>query len=43
MGYNDKAKQAWSEGVGIYRALPKYQKRKERKWALRCHFAKMAG
>lgn len=43
MGHNEKAKQAWTEGAGIYRALPKYQKRKERKWALRCNFAKMAG
>lgn len=43
MGHMDKAKLAWSEGSGIYRALPKYQKRKERKWALRCYFAKVSG
>lgn len=39
MGHADKAKQAWAEGASIYRALPKYQKRKERKWALRCYIS----
>lgn len=40
---NDKvaAKRAYTESIEVYRALPKYKRRKERSWALRSYFRKL--
>ncbi|WP_338552269.1 hypothetical protein [Paenibacillus sp. KS-LC4] len=38
MGKEQEAKEAIEEGLRIYRTLPKYKKRGERKWALRLWF-----
>ncbi|WP_106766129.1 tetratricopeptide repeat protein [Paenibacillus faecalis] len=35
LGRIDEAKQAFKESVDIYKSLPKYKKRQERKWAIR--------
>lgn len=35
MGRTEDAKRAAQEGIRLYRALPKYRKRSERKWAVR--------
>ncbi|MBP2001191.1 tetratricopeptide (TPR) repeat protein [Paenibacillus shirakamiensis] len=37
----DEARQAFSECNAIYRGLPKYKKRHERKWALRSWFSRL--
>ncbi|USG65915.1 tetratricopeptide repeat protein [Brevibacillus ruminantium] len=34
IGQKEKARQAFSEAVEVYRGLPKYKKRTERRWAL---------
>lgn len=34
MGRKDEAKEAYGEAVRIYRGLPKYKRKSERKWAL---------
>jgi len=41
LGRTDDAKRAFAESTAIYRSLPKYKKRQERRWALRSFFAKM--
>ncbi|WP_410511554.1 tetratricopeptide repeat protein [Paenibacillus sp. BR2-3] len=41
LGRVDDAKRAFAESTAIYRTLPKYKKRQERRWALRSFFAKM--
>jgi len=38
LGKNEEAAQAFRECVDIYRALPRYMKRRERKWALLARF-----
>ncbi len=35
LGRKDDARKAYNESLAIYRSLPKYKKRHERKWALR--------
>ncbi|WP_054956433.1 tetratricopeptide repeat protein [Paenibacillus dakarensis] len=35
LGRNEEAKAAFKESVAIYKSLPKYKKRQERKWAVR--------
>ncbi|MGP0583610.1 tetratricopeptide repeat protein [Paenibacillus timonensis] len=35
LGSKEEAKQAFDESIAIYRSLPKYKKRQERRWALR--------
>lgn len=40
MGQKEDARKAWEEGIHIYRGLPRYMKRKERKWMLRCAIKK---
>nr|WP_236588171.1 hypothetical protein [Tumebacillus amylolyticus] len=40
LGRATESKRAFHEGVDVYRSLPKYKKRSERKWALRCWFKK---
>lgn len=35
LGRNDEAKAAFKESLAIYKSLPKYKKRQERKWAVR--------
>ncbi len=37
LGRKEEAKQALNESIAIYRSLPKYKKRHERKWALRSY------
>ncbi|WP_055108515.1 tetratricopeptide repeat protein [Paenibacillus ihumii] len=37
----EEAKQAWEESIAIYKSLPKYKKRNERKWALKSYYKKM--
>ncbi len=37
LGQKEEAKRALSESMAIYRSLPKYKKRHERKWALRSY------
>ncbi|MNN87889.1 Tetratricopeptide repeat protein [compost metagenome] len=34
----DEARKAYTESISIYRSLPKYKKRHERRWALRSWF-----
>lgn len=41
LGRNEEAKRAFEESSAIYRSLPKYKKRQERRWALRSFLAKM--
>lgn len=38
LGQKEEAKRALDESIAIYRTLPKYKKRHERKWALRSFF-----
>ncbi|MBH5318507.1 tetratricopeptide repeat protein [Paenibacillus sp. GSMTC-2017] len=40
LGRIDDAKQAAEEGLRVYKSLPKYRKRVERKWAVRLLFKK---
>lgn len=37
----DEARKAYTESISIYRSLPKYKKRHERKWALRSWFKRL--
>ena len=41
LGREDDAKRAFSESTAIYRSLPKYKKRQERRFALRSFFANL--
>ncbi|MBB6019277.1 tetratricopeptide (TPR) repeat protein [Paenibacillus sp. JGP012] len=41
IGRNDDAKQAYHQSLNVYRSLPKYKKRQERRWAVRSWFRKM--
>ncbi|WP_028562182.1 tetratricopeptide repeat protein [Paenibacillus pinihumi] len=36
LGRSREAAEAYREAVNIYRSLPKYKKRQERKWVIRC-------
>ncbi|WP_232695503.1 tetratricopeptide repeat protein [Brevibacillus daliensis] len=38
MGQKEEAKQAYNEAIEVYRGLPKYKKRMERRWALLSRF-----
>lgn len=40
LGHKQEAKQALEEALSVYRSLPKYKKRHERKWALLTFFKK---
>ncbi|MDK8182191.1 tetratricopeptide repeat protein [Paenibacillus sp. UMB4589-SE434] len=42
MGRKDEAKRSWNEAISIYRALPKYMRRKERAWMLRSRYKAMS-
>lgn len=37
----EEAKRAFGESLAVYKSLPKYLKRKERKWAVRSFFARL--
>lgn len=37
----EDAKSAFTESIAIYRSLPKYKKRMERKWAVRSYFRRL--
>ncbi|MNW60549.1 hypothetical protein D3C74_385430 [compost metagenome] len=41
LGLKQEAKQALDESTAVYRSLPKYKKRHERKWALLTYFKKL--
>ncbi|ASA21107.1 tetratricopeptide repeat protein [Paenibacillus donghaensis] len=41
LGRTEEAKQAFAESTAVYRTLPGYKKRQERRWALRSFFAKL--
>jgi tetratricopeptide (TPR) repeat protein len=43
LGNNQEARNAIDEGLRIYRMLPRYKKRQERKWAVRLYFKKVKG
>ncbi|WP_138755419.1 tetratricopeptide repeat protein [Paenibacillus sinopodophylli] len=43
LGNTDEAKRGAEEGLRVYRMLPKYKKRQERKWAVRLLFKKWFG
>lgn len=36
IGKKEEAKRAWEEAVQIYQALPRYKKRHERRWMMKC-------
>jgi tetratricopeptide (TPR) repeat protein len=40
LGRNTDAKQAYEQSLNVYRSLPKYKKRQERRWAVRSWFRK---
>ncbi|WP_186323612.1 tetratricopeptide repeat protein [Paenibacillus xylanexedens] len=40
LGRNADAKQAYEQSLNVYRSLPKYKKRQERRWAVRSWFRK---
>ncbi|OAB35875.1 hypothetical protein PMSD_12810 [Paenibacillus macquariensis subsp. defensor] len=42
MGRKQEANDAFRESIDIYRSLPKYKNRQERKWAVRSVFRKMS-
>ncbi|GGF98404.1 tetratricopeptide repeat protein [Paenibacillus abyssi] len=42
LGRTEEAKQAFGEALLIYRSLPKYKKRQERKWAIRSLIRKLS-
>lgn len=42
LGRNEDAKQAYDQSLNVYRSLPKYKKRQERRWAVRSWFRKRA-
>lgn len=41
LGHKPEAKQALDEALAVYKSLPKYKKRHERKWALLTHIKKL--
>lgn len=43
MGRKDEAKNAYGEALRIYRSLPKYKRKSERKWALLSRLKRNAG
>lgn len=43
LGRSEQAKEACEEGLRLYRMLPRYKKRQERRWALLCFLRKNAG
>lgn len=43
LGQAEESKRATEEGLRIFRMLPRYKKRQERKWAVRLFFKKLAG
>lgn len=43
MGRKDEAKEAYGEALRIYRSLPKYKRKSERKWALLARLKRNAG
>ncbi|WP_141500321.1 tetratricopeptide repeat protein [Paenibacillus luteus] len=43
LGDDQEARSAIEEGLRIYRMLPRYKKRQERKWAVRLYFKKVRG
>ncbi|MCC3381406.1 tetratricopeptide repeat protein [Paenibacillus farraposensis] len=40
LGRKDEAMAAFNQSIAVYRSLPKYRKRSERKWAVRSFFRK---
>ncbi|WCM63154.1 hypothetical protein OYT09_09550 [Paenibacillus polymyxa] len=43
LGHKDEATAAFNQSIAVYRSLPKYHKRSERKWAARSLFRKLIG
>jgi hypothetical protein len=43
LGRKDEATIAFNQSIAVYRSLPKYRKRSERKWAARSLFRKSIG
>lgn len=41
LGRKEKAKEAYNQSIAVYRSLPKYKKRQERRWAVRSFFRKL--
>lgn len=41
LGRGEEAKKSFQESLHVYRSLPKYKKRQERKWAIRSYFRSM--
>ncbi|KOP67581.1 hypothetical protein AMS62_21775 [Bacillus sp. FJAT-18019] len=41
LGKKEEAKSSYQESLDIYRSLPKYKKRQERKWAVKSFFRKL--
>lgn len=41
LGKKEEAKSSYQESLEVYRSLPKYKKRQERKWAVRSFFKKL--
>lgn len=41
LGRTEDAKKSYQESMDVYRSLPKYKKRQERKWAVRSFFRKL--
>ncbi len=41
LGRTEDAKKSYQESLDVYRSLPKYKKRQERKWAVRSFFRKL--
>ncbi|GIO83902.1 hypothetical protein J25TS5_08340 [Paenibacillus faecis] len=41
LGRKEEANQAFRESIAVYRSLPKFKKRHERKWAVRSYFSSL--
>lgn len=41
LGSKEEARKAFDESIAVYRTLPKYKRRQERKWALRSYVKRM--
>ncbi|MEF3352345.1 tetratricopeptide repeat protein [Paenibacillus sp. GYB006] len=41
LGQKNEAKEAYRQSIDVYRSLPKYKKRQERRWAVRSFFRKL--
>ncbi|MCA1294280.1 tetratricopeptide repeat protein [Paenibacillus sp. alder61] len=41
LGRKEEANQAFQESIAVYRSLPKFKKRHERKWAVRSYFSSL--